>query len=74
MFTLMITGFRTQKEVDAFVDWYEGQGEQDADIWFECRQAEGDIECDSMHTDMSKDHWPPKRDGEATIIRVKPRP
>jgi hypothetical protein len=45
MFTLMITGFRTQAEVDAFISWYEGQGEQDAAVWFECRQKEGEIKC-----------------------------
>jgi hypothetical protein len=74
MFTLMITGFRTQAEVDAFISWYEGQGEQDAAVWFEYRQKEGEVECCSMDTDLSKEHWPPKHDGDATIIKVIPIP
>ena len=28
-------GFETQEQAQAFADWYEGQGEQNSDIWLE---------------------------------------
>jgi len=34
MFKLEISGFRSKAEVEAFVNWYENQAEQDASIWF----------------------------------------
>lgn len=33
-------------QVKAFSDWYDGQGEQDSAMWFECRKDEGEIDCD----------------------------
>ncbi len=35
-YSLKLNGFKTKAQVKAFIDWYEGQGEQDAAIWFEC--------------------------------------
>ena len=54
MYKLLIEGFNTKAEVEAFISWYAGEGEQDSSIWFECRQDEGEIEIDHMHTDCSK--------------------
>ena len=34
-FTLVIKGFKSKEEVEAFYSWYESQGGQDAPIWFE---------------------------------------
>lgn len=50
-FTLTIKGFKTKEQVKAFASWYEGQGEQDASIWFECRKEEGEIDVDFMPVD-----------------------
>lgn len=36
---LLITGFKSQKQIDTFISWYSGQGEQDADIWFDCQSV-----------------------------------
>lgn len=52
--TLEIKGFKTIAQAKAFIDWYEGQGEQDACIWFECRKDEGEIDVDFMPVDCSK--------------------
>lgn len=35
--SVVFKGFKTPEQAQAFVDWYEGQGEQDACVWFECR-------------------------------------
>ncbi len=53
MFEILIRGFKTKAQAEAFYSWYEGQGEQDACIWFECRKEEGDIDVDSMLTDVN---------------------
>lgn len=54
MYSLKIDGFKTKAQAEAFVKWYEGQGEQDANIWFECRKAEGKIDVDFMPVNCSK--------------------
>ncbi len=41
MVNVLITGFKNNDEAKEFINWYEGQGEQDASIWFECRIEEG---------------------------------
>jgi hypothetical protein len=40
MFAVMIKGFPTKKEAEEFVNWYDGQGEQNAAIWFEINNEE----------------------------------
>lgn len=54
MFSVKINGFRSEAEARAFLNWYEGGGEQDAAIWFECRQYEGLIDRDFIPVDVSK--------------------
>jgi hypothetical protein len=54
MFSLKINGFRDEAEARAFIEWYEGQGEQDATIWFECRMEEGEIDRDFIGVDIYK--------------------
>lgn len=34
-FSVTFTGFDTMKQAKAFLDWYEGQGEQDSGEWLE---------------------------------------
>ena len=51
-YSLQINGFKTKAQVKAFIDWYEGQGEQDSSIWFECRKDEGEIDVDTMQVDL----------------------
>jgi len=71
MYNLIIRGFNTKAEVEAFSDWYGGQGEQDAYIWFECRKDEGEIDVKSMNVDSSKNvGWANETDYE---FSVKPR-
>lgn len=53
MYNLLIKGFKTKAQAEAFIDWYEGQGEQDACIWFECRKDEGEIDVDFMPVDCN---------------------
>lgn len=54
MFSLEIIGFRSQAEVEEFIQWYEGQGEQDACTWFECRKQEGKIDRNFIPVDCQK--------------------
>ena len=35
MISVTFKGFNTEKQAKAFIDWYEGQGEQDSATWFE---------------------------------------
>ena len=49
---VVVTGFQTEAQAKAFIEWYEGQGEQDAGIWFECRKEEGEISVDWMGVDI----------------------
>lgn len=55
MYSVTIKGFKTLEQAEAFYDWYEGQGEQAAIDWFECRLGE-DPELGMRYalTDMSK--------------------
>lgn len=50
-YSVKITGFNTKEEAVEFCNWYEGQGEQDSTIWFECRKDEGEIPSRSMMTE-----------------------
>ncbi len=71
-FSLTIKGFKTKQQVDAFISWYEGQGEQDASIWFDTLKSEGDLDVDTMNTNMTKPFWPPTVDGKNVTIYIKP--
>lgn len=39
-YTVKIGGFKSKEAAQMFMSWYEGQGEQDIDIWKECREEE----------------------------------
>lgn len=45
-----------------FVDWYEGQGEQDADVWF----SENDLEAPYVHIDR-KGGWKEVKEDEIIV-------
>lgn len=53
-YQLLLKGFETPEQVLAFVDWYSGQGEQDAVAWFEHLVAEDELDVDMMTVDLSK--------------------
>jgi hypothetical protein len=71
MFKLMISGFKTQAQAEAFVKWYEGQGEQDAAIWFECRFDEGEIDTAFMPVDCAST-YPLTWSGDTLSMVVNP--
>lgn len=50
-FQLTLRGFKTKAQVRAFIDWYDGEGEQDACVWFFRRMDEGKIDVDMMPVD-----------------------
>lgn len=54
MYSVKVCGFNTEEEARQFIQWYEGQAEQDIDIWLECRRNEGLIETTGMLTDVKK--------------------
>lgn len=47
-YTLKIEGFKSKRQVEEFIRWYEGQGEQNAADWFDARMAEGELDVDFM--------------------------
>lgn len=59
MYQITIKGFHTKQQAREFASWYNGQGEQDAMVWFECRMEEGVLDVSSMTVDCSKpyDDW-----------------
>jgi hypothetical protein len=67
-FSLTLKGFKTKEQVQAFIDWYEGQGEQDSTIWFEEAKHQGKIDVDWMGVDLSKKY---KWDGNNLIAHVE---
>lgn len=68
MISVLVSGFDTEAEAEAFIDWYSGQGEQDAGIWFECRQAEGEIDSSFMPC-KGADTFPVTfKDGQANLV------
>lgn len=72
-FKLEISGFKTKEQVEAFMFWYEGQGEQDACVWFECRNEEGEIDVSTMNVDMEKTKFNPVQwDGNVAKMVVDP--
>jgi len=46
---LTISGFTNKAQAEEFINWYVGQGEQDSEIWFECRQDEEVLDVSSMY-------------------------
>ena len=70
MFNLEIKGFESKNEVEEFIKWYEGQGEQDACIWFSCRKQEGKIDRDFMPVDCSKT-YPIEFNGNTGVMYIK---
>lgn len=72
MFELKVTGFKTKAQVEAFIDWYSGQGEQDACIWFECRKSDGDIDVDRMLTNC-KETYPVKWVDNIALMKIEPK-
>ena len=54
MYEVKIMGFKTPEQAEEFINWYSGQGEQDAGIWFECHKQDGDIDVDNMTVDCLK--------------------
>jgi hypothetical protein len=69
-FELVVKGFKTKAQVEAFIGWYEGQGEQDAAYWFEVRKEEGKIDIDFMETDCQKT-YPIKWEENKTNLFLK---
>lgn len=60
-FSLTLTGFKTKAQAEAFLSWYEGQGEQDACIWFDELKHKGKIDVDFMPVDVkTKAVWKEK--------------
>ena len=47
-YTLKIEGFKSKRQVEEFIRWYEGSGEQNSADWFDARMAEGELDVDFM--------------------------
>jgi hypothetical protein len=66
-YSLKFTGFKTQAEAETFAKWYEGQGEQDAAVWFECCKDDGIINTDFMPVDV---HTPFEWDDDTLVVKL----
>jgi hypothetical protein len=64
MYSLKLEGFKTKEQVKAFIDWYEGQGEQDSAEWFECNEKLG---VSFMGVDLKTEY---KWDGNTLIAKL----
>ena len=71
MFDLKVSGFKTKAQVEMFISWYEGCGEQDFSLFLECRKEEGVIDVDCMNTDIRKT-YPIKWEGDVAHLIVEP--
>ena len=63
---VIVTGFTEMAEAEAFVDWYVGQGQDNAEVWFaECKYR-GEIKTGSMYSE-----YPFRYDGWDNVARLK---
>lgn len=67
-FEIVITGFKTKKQAEAFIHWYEGQGEQDSSVWFEDEKIRGNINVTTMNVDCSKTYPLIWNDNTTTMV------
>lgn len=68
MFSLRIDGFQNEAQARAFIEWYEGSGEQAAGDWFSCRMEEGEIDVDFMPVNC---HVPYRVEGSTLIAELR---
>lgn len=62
MSSVLITGFKNDECAKTFISWFEGQGEQIQDIWFDARNDDApDAGIESQTTDCKKT-FPLKQD------------
>ena len=64
-YSLRLNGFRSMKEVETFINWYE---EQDASIWLKEAKLQGDIDRDFIGIDTNKPYE--VKDGNTLIVWV----
>lgn len=68
MFSVKVEGFKTEAQAKAFIEWYEGSGEQNASIWFDARKSEGEIDVDFMPVNCKATYPIKFEDNEAKMI------
>jgi len=70
MFEILIKGFKTKEQAEEFYSWYEGQGEQDACVWFEIAQSKGTMDVSFMPVDVNVGS---KWVGDCLVFEVTPQ-
>lgn len=71
MFNVIIEGFKTREQAEAFINWYEGQGEQDIIPWFEDRKLEiPTVDCKATYP-IDELHLVECRQDPTLVIRLK---
>ena len=53
-FEITITGFNNKAQAEAFIRWYEMQGEQMSESWFECAKNQGKVDISGVYVDCAK--------------------
>ena len=70
MYNVKISGFNTQAEAEAFIGWYSGSGEQEAEAWFQERARDGLIESTWMGVNSTRTFPLEWEEGNDTIEMV----
>lgn len=70
MYEVVIKGFRSLAECQAFYEWYEGQGEQDACNWFEGAEYAQRVGLESATVDL---YAPVVMEGTSLAFTIRAR-
>ena len=71
--TLVVIHGLTEAQAKAFIEWYEGDGEQAAIPWMEARKDEGEIDRDFFGTDIEKTYPLKVVDGAIHMFIEEPK-
>ena len=69
-YTLKIEGFKNKRQVEEFIRWYEGSGEQNSADWFDARVAEGELDVNFMPVHI-QETYPIQFDGNEAKMVLK---
>lgn len=69
MCDVIIKGFKSSEEAQMFIEWYEGQGEQDIQYWREARVQEGARIENTFYTNIEKT-YPFRTDESGNLVLV----
>jgi len=71
MYQLIIKGFKNKEDVETFISWFEGSGEQSVGDWFDAREYHGELKTDTRNilTNM-RETFPLRWEGDSALMVV----